>query len=479
MYKMIDQALILFRDKLSEHNENYTNNDLDYLVELGGHQLKSSYGFGFCQMHSTETFLGSQLKNIHLRKGVVKREYIARKNPGSLDWKQKLDFLVHSELNNQSDVVMIGYVKRITSRSYSLHPVLLRLLISCFFDNQNNLLLTNVAVSAKRHKTSYSIPKRDAPEKSTSKSVPPLHNNVLDKLNYGLMNKGFFNAFIRSKYLSSGEDIKDLVYSLAAISTLDKILKQGLTEIDNQGIYSYPLAYNISGANHPRLVDQLPVQNLPKELKAALYDQVECVNYDIKSSNMNMLEKLFRDAALDSTWFIGYLQEPDERRQRLIDEIGCTLEQVKKAIQAVTNGAPFNANPWTVVGTIFGTIDKGKVFVEELSDLQRCMREFKNLVDDDDKNKVFKSRSVWQNAVGMTCRFDEDATFGQKCSFLVMGLEQKFILTLISKLPDNIKVYTLMHDGFVCSGKIPEELIKEVKTECDLPYLIFEQQEGF
>lgn len=43
-----------------------------------------------------------------------------------------------------------------------------------------------------------------------------------------------------------------------------------------------------------------------------------------------------------------------------------------------------------------------------------------------------------------------------------MGLEQKFILTLISKLPKHIKVYTLMHDGFICSEEIPEEKMERL-----------------
>jgi len=476
---MIEQALLLFREKLSEYNKDYIENDLNYLVELAKFQLNSSRGFGFCRIHSNDTFLGTELRNVHVRRGTVQRGYIGRNNPGNLDWDQELDFLLLADINNDEDVVMIGYIEGIASNSYSLNPNLLRILLSCFFDDHNNILPPEINIAPKIHKRSYLIPTEDDPTVMTPKSVTPLHSAVLNKLEHGLVNLDALFDNIRLKYLTSDANIKDTAHCLSAIGGLNKILTQGLTETSKQGIYTYPLAYKISGANHPRLVDQLPIQNLPKEIKASIYTDINCVNYDIKSSNMNMLEKLFRDADLDASWFINYLNDPDGSRQKLIEVTGGTKKQVKKALQVVTNGAPFRSTLHTSVGKAFDNVEQGNLFINNLGDLKHCMEKFEEIIEDEGQSKTFKSRGVWKNAVGMTCRFEEGATFGQICSFLVMGLEQKFILTLISKLPDDVKVYTLMHDGFICSKEIQDDLINEVKTECDLPYLLFDLQEGF
>jgi hypothetical protein len=469
---MIEDALELFRNKLAKTDLGYQYYDTVYLVEIARRQFKSLRGFSFCRIHSYELVSGQELRTRQRRAKNVKRGYLKGDNTGVLSWDDRISLLKIADKELKTDVVTTNYIEGQKAKRYSLHPKLIRLLLLCFFDDDGQLVLPTSKVSKLKHLKSYDMPLKDDGTKVSPKLITELHKSALEKLDYSLINKDNVIGHIHMLKKMADQDIEYVLICLSLISTLDRVQKQGLSATDKQGIYSYPPAYKVTGGHHPRLVDRLPVQNLPKELKEKVYTNTECLNYDIKSSGMNMLEKLFRQSGLDSKWFTEYLNDPDEVRQQLIDKIGCNKKQVKKALQSVSHGAPFSSSPKTALGKAFDTKEQAKIFIKEIKGLKKSMKQFSGLIGDPKGCDVFKSRRAWKNAVGMTFSFTNDATFGQICSFLVMGLEQKFILTLIAKLPANIKVYTVLHDGFICSGEISEELIDEVKTECDLPHLM-------
>ena len=291
--------------------------------------------------------------------------------------------------------------------------------------------------------------------------------------------------------------------------------------------------YHITGSNLPRLTDRVGVQHSRNELLAAMYKDVTFCNQDIVSSGVNMLEKLMRDAGIDTAWLVSYLKDPEKYRQDLMKRIGVDRSAIKAALQAVTNGGVFTPSS---SGAVYKALEekgdpdlsyqRANDFLDGVKELEKPMKKLGKTLMDLEKCKPLGwcFRGKLKNAIGQHYDVVEERKAGdkkrqaarerkalaqkelddgglndtrkkylekviadklpplqgrkgQRFSFMVMGMEQSFILRLIELLPPDNPVYVLKHDGFISKLPVKQSLVDQVKDECDLPHLKFIEEE--
>jgi hypothetical protein len=366
-------------------------------------------------------------------------------------------------------------------------------------------------------------------------SIPDLPKTVISKLDAGYVNYRQLTKDVSEQGIEclANGNYKTVIHFFQGVTLINKLHRQRLTPTKNSSIFTYPLAYYITGSNHPRLTDRVGVQHSRNELLAAMYEDVTFCNQDIVSSGVNMLEKLMRDAGIDTAWLVSYLKDPEKYRQDLMKRVGVDRSAIKSALQAVTNGGVFTPSS---SGAVYKALEeegdpdlsykRACGFLDGVKELEKPMKKLGKTFMDLDKCKTLGwcFRGKLKNAIGQhydvveerkasdekrkvayerkeLAQLELDAgglndtqkkylekvitdrlppqqgRKGQRFSFMVMGMEQSFILRLIQLLPADNPVYVLKHDGFISKLPVKEELIKQVKAERDLPYLSFIEEE--
>jgi len=246
-----------------------------------------------------------------------------------------------------------------------------------------------------------------------------------------------------------------------------------------------------------------------------------------------MLEKLMRDAGIDTAWLVSYLKDPEKYRQDLMKRIGVDRSAIKAALQAVTNGGVFTPSS---SGAVYKALEekgdpdlsyqRANDFLDGVKELEKPMKKLGKTLMDLEKCKPLGwcFRGKLKNAIGQHYDVVEERKAGdkkrqaarerkalaqkelddgglndtrkkylekviadklpplqgrkgQRFSFMVMGMEQSFILRLIELLPPDNPVYVLKHDGFISKLPVKQSLVDQVKDECDLPHLKFIEEE--
>ena len=533
---MIEAALIKFKETLSSIKvgveELYSDRDVSFLVELARKQLDDNFlgGLRFVNLNSRQRFvpdssdpflnqrLDKVLEKIELKHGVI---------PVLFDTKDKVVWRKAFELKDV-DYLRWIFKKGVVSYRYALSKKHLLTLIGCFLSD-NTLVIPD---------RTHSLPPLKSRVKFTNtqgilQAIPDLARNVIEKLDVGMVNFEELKKSVSELGVESlsSEDYKTIIHFFQGVSVINKLHRQGLTPTEDDGIYSYPLAYYITGSNHPRLTDRVGVQQSRNELLASMFEGVAFCNQDIVSSGVNMLEKLMRNAEINTDWLITYLNAPDDYRKDLMKKVGVEKKLIKAALQAVTNGGVFSHSSSSAVYEALEDEDyeltskRVNAFLEGVNGLKKPMKSLGKILMDLDNCLPLKwcFRGKLKNAIGQHFDVAEAARVskekrkkakerkdlaqveldagglsgarkkhlekvmadrlprmegrvGQRFSFMVMGLEQSFILRLIELLPADNPVYVLKHDGFISKFPVEQALIEQVKSECDLPHLKFVEE---
>jgi len=535
---MIEAALIKFKEVLSSvkvGGENqYKERDVSFLVELARKQLGDSFLGGLILVslnsrhkyspESSDAFLRQRLDKV-LEKVELKYTNI----PVPFNAQDKAVWCEAFKIDDV-DFLRWTFKKGVVNYRYTLSKKHIMTLVEC--------LLSDNAIVTPDNK--HSLP----PLKSLIKfrntqdilqAIPELPKKVIAKLGVGMVNFKELKDSVGTLAVESlaSESFKTTIHFFQGVSIINKLYRQVLTPTKDGGIYSYPLAYYITGSNHPRLTDRVGVQQSRNKLLVSMFEGVTFCNQDNVSSGVNMLEKLMRDAGINVDWLVTYLKAPKKYRKILMDKVGVEKESIKAALQAVTNGGVFSNSSSGAVYKAFDdedhnhplTIKRVGAFLEGVKELKKPMKELGDVLMDlekckqlgwcfrgklknaigqhydvveeqkrgNEKRKKAKERKVAAQAAldagGLTDAkkkyFEKLLTdklpskqgrVGQRLSFMVTGMEQSFILRLIELLPPENPVYVLKHDGFISKLPVEQGLIDQATSECDLPYLKFEEE---
>lgn len=468
------------------------------MVELARRQLASATSSGFSFVHIqgkdiTET--GQRIDNLlngsELSLFILKVSALKVKN----DDERRRAFTLALSLD-EYDYIRLPYSEG-RPYGYTLSMKWLKVLLKCFLDLQGNLIdFAEDGSRLLRNKLKFQN------QAKKPQGILDIHRDLFKVLQETRINLSCITKIVGQNIQHSinSDEPKDVINAFRGVILVQSIMAQKPKKMGSTDQYSYTPAYNITGSNNPRPNDLVGLQGAKNDLLKLAMNAVQHNNYDIKSSNMNMLEKLTRDAGIENSWFVSYLQDPDKYRNELAKKVGVDVSVIKDALLALGNGAPFSPNKnGSVFKALVGDTDEETkkrcaVFLKEAKGIKTPMTALKKEIMDD---KLWRYGKSHKNAIGQSYGFDKDrdeslkrrrekklaapnkplppieGRFGQRLLFLVTGLEQKFITNLILALNASNTVYLLKHDGFICRSSVPNSLVDKIKLECDLPYLQF------
>ena len=280
---------------------------------------------------------------------------------------------------------------------------------------------------------------------------------------------------------------------------------RGLSPTDVPGIYTYPQAWDAQTAGRIMPRDGGGAQSLSRAGKVACYEGIaDVLNYDLRSSQMRILQAELDRLGIGCEWLDRYLADPNAK-QTHADACGVPVDSWKVcALAAVMGGAAgvpkhFELKPVTrYVGGVETTTEKpvcaamqalddamGREAAREawprvraeLGPLLDAVRQWhRHLREWTDENATDgRGGRFVTNAVGAR-RDVSELSKGELprkvAAHVLQGLESFYVHTLAT-LGDRygFRVVSNEHDGLVTLGTVPEAAIQEARQACAMPYV--------
>lgn len=280
-------------------------------------------------------------------------------------------------------------------------------------------------------------------------------------------------------------------------------------------VFAYQAAYTPQGSGR---ISEIygGFQSSSQYLKWLLFKDIQHLkkNYDMKSSQANILLQEFKACKLKCNWLESYLKNPDAKN-KFADIVGIPADVWKQCFYAMIMGA----EPENKFGTIFQSLKKcfkgrmeetlkaHKIFLKVVQELIDVTEKWRNYIyEAKDKRYYYKHKDIkyWKNACGLRFKHygiaeDEDGNpilvdkrkneeavkskrrikkcKRQLAAFILQGREALFIhhLTIICS-KKRIPVYRNEHDGIITGEEISKIIIRKAAQKAKLKELKLERK---
>lgn len=259
------------------------------------------------------------------------------------------------------------------------------------------------------------------------------------------------------------------------------------TKIENE-LYEYDLIYDPQSTG--RISERHgKLQSCSRRMKKAAFSNIENLrNYDLRSSQVYILEYYFNLAGIESKWIKNYFKT---NKQTIADELILNIDTFKSCLMAVIFGSDL-IEPEKLTKKLISNNSILKYIDEYTDDFDVTFELYKNFYDYmlPLKNDIkLLKRWFWEvyipnntydyetggllvrNSCDMLVPLEDIKGIGMDkfLIFMLQGKEAHFIHQLTYELHrTKVKVISNQHDGLVTIGEIPLDAIKYAKDTTGL-----------
>ena len=309
----------------------------------------------------------------------------------------------------------------------------------------------------------------------------------------------------RKEYLTAqGRYHNDRLSQITILNQFPIPIEEKTTKGDR--LFQYQAAYKIQNSGRVTEIGG-GFQGVSRVVKHLLLKDIKNIyNYDLKSSQANILLQELHYAKIKCRWLENYLNDP-ELKNKYAKRVGIDVDTWKTCFYALIMGAESkSANKHKAVyKNILGYFKNDKPqakkpfkkFLKITKKLTRATRKWRDyLYNTKDRRYHYQHKNVkyWKNPCGMKFKqygiienqkredvlidmksgetANKRKTAGVKrklAAFMLQGLESKFIhhLTILCD-QNNIPVYKNEHDGLITGKSIPKSLITRASKRSGL-----------
>ena len=307
---------------------------------------------------------------------------------------------------------------------------------------------------------------------------------------------------VRKEYLTAqGRYHNDRLSQITILNQFPVPINQATTKGDR--LFQYQAAYKIQNSGRVTEIGG-GFQGVSRMVKHLLLKDIKKIyNYDLKSSQANILLQELHYAKIKCQWLENYLNDP-ELKKKYAKEIGIDTDTWKTCFYALVMGAK---------GSKFGAVYKDiydyfkgdntqsekahKKFIKITKQLIQATKDWRDyLYTTKDRRYHYQHNNIkyWKNPLGMkfkqygiienqagehvlknmkpgetTGRMAKVEVKRKLAAFMLQGQESKFIhhLTILCS-QNNIPVYKNEHDGLITGEQIPKSLIARASKRSGL-----------
>jgi hypothetical protein len=246
-----------------------------------------------------------------------------------------------------------------------------------------------------------------------------------------------------------------------------------IQEIDYKD-FTYTPAYK--GCSTGRMYEIGGIQGMSRDFKKAAWESTGAINYDIRSCQIASLLEF--DGLKDSTreTLEGYVENPNAKYE-YAGRVGIDVDLWKQSLLSLFNGAGIDKSIYEeILNWEFGTyrhmgreihnkfVEVAKPFIEARKDWVNVIRGIvaKKILTKNGTTFTRNGTRYLKNKIGKITKDLND--MGYLSSFLLQGIEARFIFTLIDlSTKYGYQVLGNEHDGLVTLGEISKVAIEEAK----------------
>lgn len=307
-------------------------------------------------------------------------------------------------------------------------------------DNQANLVDKNGRRITRRENAIYTSRDSAGNNAVTTARVPwsvPINvEDVNHTLNVGVENIFLYITEDRASYVSD---------QLRAI--------RSDAQNDNVGRGRIPLTYKEAPSGRLYGFGNLSLQNAAGETR--LIAQNGAYDYDFENCHFRILKAKALEAGINTPAIDQYIQDRDQYREELANDLSITPKQVKNSLLAMLYGAKNCLYPACAIAGIVGA-ENARAFIQHprYSALRTETDEVGNWLRDQARRHPRTGATI--NCRGKACI----GTTRQQLAHLLQGYESEMLHALLEVYGDQILV--LQHDGFAMFGRVETDEMQQI-----------------